>query len=463
MSAPVPPSRDDPLVRAASEVVGGPLGNRARLAAAGFWTPTRVLLAMATFSMLLAALSKQHCRSAGWSTPGQFVHLCYSDLPSLFYFRGLGAGEVPYLAQVPVDQVVEYPVLTGLVMWATALMVPGAGATPERALTYFDVNLVWIAGCALVLVWATARAAGRRPWDAALVALSPSLVLASTINWDLWAVALLGVAMLAWARERPVLAGVLLGLAAATKFYPVVVLGPLFVLCLRAGRLRQWWAALGAGLLTWLVVNVPVMLLAPDAWARFYLFSRDRGAGFSSVWYVLAQQGVGIRSVQTLNLVAAVLLAACCVAIAWLGLTAPRRPRVAQLTFLVVAAFLLTNKVYSPQYVLWLLPLAALARPSWRDNLVWTAGEVIHFAGIWLYLAGLPDGGNPSRALPAGPYGLTVAAHVAGTLWLVAVVVRDVLHPEHDLVRRSGMDDPAGGPLDGAPDVVTLRPRAARL
>ena len=50
--------------------------------------------------------------------------------------------------------------------------------------------------------------------------------------------------MLAWARERPVAAGVLIGLAAATKFYPLFVLGPLLVLCLRAGRMREFWATL---------------------------------------------------------------------------------------------------------------------------------------------------------------------------------------------------------------------------
>jgi hypothetical protein len=34
-------------------------------------------------------------------------------------------------------------------------------------------------------------------------------------------------------------------------------------------------------------------------------------------------------------------------------------------------------------------------------------------------------------------------------LLLMAIVVRDILRPEYDVVRRSGMDDPAGGILDG--------------
>jgi hypothetical protein len=37
-------------------------------------------------------------------------------------------------------------------------------------------------------------------------------------------------------------------------------------------------------------------------------------------------------------------------------------------------------------------------------------------------------------------------------VWLMALVVREVLHPELDVVRRDGVDDPAGGILDGAPD-----------
>ncbi len=460
------PSREDPVARACSEVVGGPLGRRA-LTGASAAGPVPVLLALTTVAMALAVVAKQHCRAEGWNAPGQFLHLCYSDLPALFAFRDLGSGAVPYLSDVPADAVVEYPVLTGLVMWVTALLVPGSGETAERALAYFDVNVLGLAACALVLVWATARTARHRPWDAALVALSPSLVLASTVNWDLWAVALLALAMLAWARERPVLAGVLLGLATAMKFYPLLVLGPLLVLCLRAGLLRTFWRTAAAAAVAWLAVNVPVALAAPEPWARFYAFSRERGAGFSSVWYVMYQQGVGIGSVSTLNLLATGLLLVCCAGVAWLALAAPRRPRLAQLAFLVVAAFLLTNKVYSPQYVLWLLPLAALARPVWRDHLVWTAGEVVHFVGIWLFLAGFPEAGDPDRALPAGPYGVTVLLHVAGTLWLVALVVRDVLHPEHDPVRRARDagpdgadgpdDDPHGGPLDGAPDRCVLR------
>ena len=56
---------------------------------------------------------------------------------------------------------------------------------------------------------------------------------------------------------------------------------------------------------------------------------------------------------------------------------ARRRPRVPQIVFLLVAGFILVNKVDSPQYCLWLLPLAVLARPRWGPLLTWQATELL--------------------------------------------------------------------------------------
>ena len=123
-----------------------------------------------------------------------------------------------------------------------------------------------------------------------------------------------------------------------------------------------------------------------------------------------------------------VLMALGCAGIAVLALWAPRRPRLAQLALLVVALFVLTNKVYSPQYVLWLIPLAALARPKWRDFLIWQACEVVYFIGIWLYLA-YTGSGDKHQGLPPEGYQLVILVHLLGTLYLCAMVVRDALLP----------------------------------
>ena len=166
-----------------------------------------------------------------------------------------------------------------------------------------------------------------------------------------------------------------------------------------------------------------------------------------------------------LNLVSAGLFALGCLGIAALIVLAPRRPRFGAVAFLVIAAFLLTNKVYSPQYVLWLLPFVVLARPRWRDWLVFTAGELIYFVAIWWHLAGVLAPGDSSADRI---YWLAVIIRLGTQLWVVALVVRDILRPAHDPVRAGGLDDPTGGVLDGAPDagvvagVVARRPPGNR-
>ena len=83
------------------------------------------------------------------------------------------------------------------------------------------------------------------------------------MNWDLFAVGLTAFFLYAWARRAPVLAGVLLGLAVAAKFYPLFLVGPLIVLALRTGRWRAAGITVGTGAATWVVVNAPGVHLGP--------------------------------------------------------------------------------------------------------------------------------------------------------------------------------------------------------
>jgi uncharacterized membrane protein len=169
-------------------------------------------------------------------------------------------------------------VLTGAVMYLSAIPISQAWQEDTRARVFFSLNAIAIALLLALTVWATALTVRRRPWDAAMVALAPGMILASTVNWDLWAVTATALALLAWARRYPVMAGILIGLGASFKFYPVLLLGPLLVLCLRAGRMKQWAVTVGAALLMWLASNVPIMVARFDGWKRFYTFSSERGA-----------------------------------------------------------------------------------------------------------------------------------------------------------------------------------------
>ncbi|MEU6877584.1 glycosyltransferase 87 family protein [Streptomyces sp. NPDC046712] len=454
------PTRRDEVAAAGSELIGGPIGRRALLGT-GPLTPVGVIALVAIGMFALGMVQKIPCYDWAWfrGTTSQYTHACYSDIPHLFAGRGFADGMVPYFDRLSGDiEFLEYPVLTGLFMQVAAWLTPGGSDLMQREQTYWMVNAAMLLACAAVMAVCVARTHRRRPWDGLLVALAPAFALTATVNWDLLAVALTSAAVLMWSRSRPLAFGILIGLATAAKLYPVLLLGPLLLLCWRAGRWREYGAALLGAAGAWLVVNLPIMLLAPEGWKQFYTFSTERNIDFGSVWLLISQRTGEPIAPDTANTFAILLMFLACVGLGFLTLTAPRRPRFVQLAFLVVAAFVLTNKVYSPQYVLWLIPLAALARPKWRDFLIWQACEVMYFLGIWMYLAFTMSGNK--QGLPTDGYHFVVVLHLLGTLYLCAVIVRDILAPERDVVRQDGSDDPSGGVLDGAEDVF-VRGRAA--
>lgn len=423
---------------------------------------TSVLVGAALFGALLAFLEKVPCRSGAWNSYAkQFQDACYTDIYPLYYNEGLSAGKVPYTGHH-----VEYPVLIGGAMQAAAWLVHPITDPYTRGREFFDVTVILLVICAVAGVVATAYAAGRaRRWSALLVALAPGLVLSAFVNWDLIAMALAALAVAAWAARRNVTAGVLAGLAVATKFYPLVFFGPLLLLCLRAGRMREFWVTFSSAAVAWLAVNVPVMILAPSGWATFYQFSQTRPADWGSIWYLFEHFGVpvlGLTNISTLNLMSAAGFAIGCLAIALLALAAPRRPRLPQLCFLVLAVFLMTNKVWSPQYVIWLVPFAVLARPRFWPYALWQLAEVGYFFGIWGYLLYISRNGTviPGyNGIGPGWYLAALLARFLTVALLCGYVVRDILRPEQDVVRADGEDDPAGGVLARAPDRFVLRLR----
>ena len=244
-----------------------------------------------------------------------------------------------------------------------------------------------------------------------------------------------------------------------------MIFGPLLLLCLRTGQLREFAKTFAAAVCAWLAVNLPVMIAAPSGWATFYTFSKNRYADWGSIWYLLEHFNLpvlGNPQLGALNRLSAVLLAAAAAAIAVLALAAPRRPRLPQLCFLMLAAFLMTNKVWSPQYVIWLVPLAVLARPRLWPYVLWQLAETGYFLGIWGYLLFIyrtTQGGAVSgyQGISTGWYFAVLLARFLTVALLSAYVVRDILFPERDVVRAYGFDDPAGGILDQAEDRFRIR------
>jgi uncharacterized membrane protein len=453
----VHPTHDDPGVRALSEGIGGPVGRHA--GGHRWWTPVRVILALTAVCFALGLVKDAPCYADQWGDSNtNYTKMCYSDLPYLYPGRGFAELHWPYVDDEDVRArypAMEYPVVISYWAWWTAditLRWSGSPDLEERAgmpadslaalpevrtemLRFVVVNALGFAALALLSAWLLAGVHRRRPWDAAFFAISPTLALSGLVNWDMLAVACVAGALWAWSRDRTVMTGLLIGLGTATKLYPLFLLGGILVICLRQRRFRELGETAGVALATWVLVNAPAYVSGHEAWKTFWRFNSDRTADLGSVWLLLDQRFDWHLTASTINLWSWLFFGAWCVGVLVLGLTAPAAPRLAQLGFLVVAGFLLVNKVYSPQYVLWLLPLAVLARPRLRDQIIWQAGEVAYFASVWWYLGNFlapADGG------PAEFYWWGIIVRLLAELSLVVIVVRDVLWPRYDPVRELG-------------------------
>jgi uncharacterized membrane protein len=455
------PTREDPLLRAASEAVGGPAGRRS--SGHPWWTPVRVVLAVACVAWLLALVQKAPCAADHWGgEDSRYAQLCYSDVPYLYVGRGFAEARLPYADSHGRYPDLEYPVLIGYFAHGTALLtqalhgssdvearrvlpadaVSAAPGVEAERQDFFLVTAVLLAPFLLLSAWFLAGANRGRPWDAMGFAAAPVLVLSGLVNWDILAVACLAGGMWAWARGKPLLSGALVGLGTAAKLYPVFLLGALLVVALRRRQLRLFALAVAGAVAAWTVVNLPAMLYGWDGWHAFWSFNSDRGADLGSLWLVASQAG-STNSVDTINRVSLAVLALVCLGVLVLGLRARHVPRIPQLALLILIGFLVVNKVYSPQYVLWLLPVAVLARPRWRDLLIWQAGEVFYFVMVWMYLGGFTASATSGAQDVA--YATAIVVRVLAELYLGGVVVRDIVRPWRDPVRMSA------GSLDADP------------
>jgi uncharacterized membrane protein len=499
------PSRTDVMGAALAGVVGGPVGRHALIGRAPFLTPFRVMLLIALVFLGLGYTTKAPClvttgtgtadqRVANWQNQRAYYEFCYSDTVPLYTAELLNLGKFPYKSswietdsdrkpRVQYDgtraiRYMEYPVLTGMYQYAsmsvaktyTALSKLVRMPVVAEVIMFFNISAFGLALAWMATVWATMKMSGRRPWDAAVVAGSPILIFQAFTNFDALATGCAAGAMLAWSRRKPVVAGAFIGVGVALKLYPLLLLIPLAMLAVRTGKWRPVAKTAITALVTWIAVNLPIMVLYPRGWSEFFRLNTRRGDDMDSLYNVVKSftgwsgfdTNLGFWQPPTvLNTVTAVLFVLCCAAIAYVAWTAPQRPRLAQLAFLVVAAFLLTNKVWSPQYSLWLVPLAALALPHRRILLAWMTIDALIWIPRMLYLFG-----DPKLGLPEQFFTTTVLLRDIAVVGLCALVIRAIYRPEHDLVRWGGrVDDPSGGVFDEPDDnpprwlPARLRPR----
>ena len=371
----------------------------------------KALFAVAVLAALLSFTKFSHCQATVWDTPDQYIHACYSDLPSLFGERGMADHKWPYVSDT---NAVEYPVLTGLVMYATSF----AAHSP---VSYFNINMLWLA---LLFICVVLIAGRIKPEFAYLVAVAPAMVASLYINWDLWAIATMMLAIYWFDRKQYLYSSLALAISISTKFLPIFLLLPILFILWRSNQIRELVKYALTTFSVWLAINLPFALTTPTGWWRFYKLNADRQADWGSLWLALNQLGLGLTN---LNYLAILLLLIGLTAFAIFLFELKSTPTLASVAFIVLAVVMIASKVYSPQYVLWLTPLAVIAMQNKKDLhafWIWQIAETVYHIAIWQHLA-LFTGAH--FGLQQGGYATITLIRIAATAYLAATLVNRAL------------------------------------
>ena len=371
----------------------------------------RTLVVLALFASLVSFAKFSHCENSGWATPDQYIHACYSDLPALYGSRGLDTNAWPYSSD---DNSVEYPVVTAMVMYATSF----AAKSPA---SYFNVNIFFL----ILLFIATLIVVRKiRPEFAYLSAIAPAIIASLFINWDLWGIATMMLAIYWFDRKQYLYSALILALSISTKFLPIFLLIPIAFILWRDTKLKELVKYVAVVAATWLAINAPFALTTPTGWWRFFKLNLERGADWGSIWLALQQLGISLTNLNYLSILV-LLIALTSVAIVLFELK--YTPTLASVAFIVMASVMVASKVYSPQFVLWLTPLAVIALTNKKDLhafWLWQATEVIYHVAIWQHIASIT---GAQFGLGPTPYAIVTLVRIAGTIYLMAVLARRAL------------------------------------
>lgn len=413
-SSPAPctaPSRYDPVVARASAVIGGPVGRYAVIGARGVAGVGAAVITLGAAMIALGVFQKGHCLVKGWSSPDQFWRACYSDITVVNVSSDLANRSLPYLGDQPSDQ----PLLSGLTMWALALVSPRSGGDLAAQQWIFGI---WAVICVLLLaagVLAVVALRPTRPWQAAHLAVSPVVAVLALISTDLLGVVMVLYAVLAWQRRHPATAGVLLGLAFLLRPYPLVFLIAIVCVARRQDRKADAARTVVAALVAGVALYLPFVFILPDgvlAAPRAWVSS---GAGFGALTLVPQLLGGGLIAVATTWIaLGGWLLAAL---LGWF-LTRPGHGTgdLVSIAAPMTLVVMVTAQSVSVQTGLWMLPFLALSTLPWRDHLLWAAAEILHFEAVWLHIGFDSD---PGRGLPGDAYSVTILLRVAAWAWVL--------------------------------------------
>ena len=387
-------------------------------------------------------------------TPSSELHSNQGDVGLyLEKARDLAAGQIPYR-----DFPFEYPPLALVPMFVPYILWPFGQASVEsyawafvawEAILLLGVcvllaRIVRLGGAAAVEDRDGGETSESRVHTTAykLTAISVGAALAIAFRFDLFPAFLVVVALWAALERRPVAAGVAIGVGVLAKLFPIAVLPALaipWLVPLDLGRLTRLGAAAA---ITIVLVMLPFVVLAGSDAFGFLTYQAQRGLQVESIGGGLvvligllnhhpADMSFGFSAVQVAGPLADAWLAALpaltVLGFAVLGWIGWRRIRgggasnaaISTFAFATVLVVLATSKVFSIQYVVWIVPFAALlpGRKFWLALALVALTMPIHP----LLYAGLVK----QEALPILILNVRNGLFLTLTLWVLRDLARD--------------------------------------
>ncbi len=286
-------------------------------------------------------------------------------------------GSIPYQ-----DFLLEYPPGALVPIFLPQLLFL---STPLNAIDYALVfviqNLIFTASIAVIL----ASIVFQRTSSILLKYIILTIAIAPLLPWryDLFPTLLTAIALWGVRSRSPIISGIALGGGIVAKLYPVVLV-PVF--CLYYFSSHQIAAAVRMGIAaiaTTILTFVPFWWLAPDTVFSFLTYHKDRGFQIESLYsgVVILGNILGLNTASTetnygahhlvfelseplLKLQPWIFLGSIAIVYILALFRFRQASRTGEISIGILAvycvaallAFILTNKVFSPQYLIWLLP-----------------------------------------------------------------------------------------------------------
>lgn len=283
----------------------------------------------------------------------------FSDIRGFYGMRFQGGShQWPYDWYTPVGakdplHPIEYPAISGLIVWLLTFITPQTG---NPILNYFTINVVINAALFATTAYYVRKLADNK--NTYLYILAPAVVMALNLNWDLWAMVPMLAAIYLFEKRKYNVSSILLAVSIAAKFFPVVLLLPIAIFMYKDKNIKGYTKYIAITAITWLLINLPVMIISFEGWKYFYDFSFHRILGEGSFYSIFYKLGL---FVTIPNLVYYILnISVFGILIAWIISSKVNVP-LSTTAYFTIFAFTIFGKQYSMQYVLWLAPLAVIA------------------------------------------------------------------------------------------------------